>query len=304
MNRRFKATDLSVLIGVHRRPNLGSPLLALGIVAALAANAVGQTPARPAFEVASVKLAPPGAYGTDIETDPGGRVSLHNMALRDMIVVAWGIEPFQILGGPPWIDSVRYDVTAKPAALPKRGEIPLMIQSFLVERFQLAIHHETQTLPIYSLVLARKDGKLGPGLAEAKEGSCTKFDPVNPPSPPETGAAPRRWCGNSSVNPSHLTAIGVPIANLIPLFSQVLERTIVDKTGLTGSFDVGMAWTPDETQAMKWQMPPGVPAPAPPDPGGPSIFTAIQEQLGLKLESSKGPVDVVIVDRAEKPSEN
>ena len=104
-----------------------------------------------------------------------------------------------------------------------------------------------------------------------------------------------------SQNPRALGASSVPITKLIEMLSSTLGRRVVDKTDLTGNFDMSMTWTPDETQAMQF---PNVPQPRPADPTGPSLFTAIQQQLGLKLESSRGPVDILIIDRAEKPSQN
>jgi uncharacterized protein (TIGR03435 family) len=224
------------------------------------------------------------------------------MTLKGMIGFAWDVQAFQISRGPSWLDSVRYDVTAKPDRNPKPGEIPAMVRALLADRFHLAVHRGTQELPIYELVLARRDGKLGPGLTESKEGSCTPFDTSRPPQRPQPGTEPRRTCGNSSVNPSRLSAIGIPIVNLVPMLEMVLERTVVDRTTLIGNFDVSMEWAPNETQAMQW--PSDLPKPPQSDVAGPSLFVAIQEQLGLKLESAKGPVEVVVIDHAEKPSAN
>jgi uncharacterized protein (TIGR03435 family) len=265
-------------------------------------GALAQTDGRPSFEVATIKLAATNARGTFIEFAPGGRINLTNMTLKGMIGFAWDVQAFQISGGPSWLDSIRYDVTAKPERSPKSGEFPAMVQALLADRFQLAVRHGAKELPIYALILARKDGRLGPGLTESKEGSCTPFDPSRPPQRPLPGTAPRRICGNSSVNPSRLAAIGVPIVNLVPMLQMVLGRTVVDRTGLTGNFDVSMEWAPDETQAMQW--PPDVPRPPQSNAAGPSLFAAIQEQLGLKLESAKGPVEVIVIDRAERPSDN
>ena len=268
----------------------------------LSGGAIAQTNASPQFEVASIKPAAPDARGMFIRTTPGGRVNITNMTLKELMVIAWRIQPFQISGGPAWLDSAHYDITAKPETSPKQGELQMMLQSLLADRFQLTIHRETKELPLYALVVAKKDGKLGPGLTESKEGSCTPPDPSKAPPPPQPGKPPALWCGGMMMNRSRLTAVSVPVANLTPMLSRLLARTVVDKTGLTGKFDVSMEWTPDETQAM--QLPPGAPTPPPSDFTGPSIFTALQEQLGLKLESQKGPVEIFVIERAEKPSEN
>ena len=252
------------------------------------------------FEVASIKPAAPDARGMYINTTGGGRVTVTNMSLKEMMVLAYRIQPFQISGGPPWFDSVRYDINAKPESAPKPGEIPLMLQSLLADRFQLVFHRETKEMPIYALVLARKDGKLGPKLVETKEGSCTTFDPKNPPSGrPAPGTM---FCGNQMMGRGNLRAASIPVANLAPMLSRMLGRTVIDKTGLTAKYDINVEWTPDEGQFAS--LPPDAPKPPPSDVTGPSIFTALQEQLGLKLESQKGPVEMFVVEKAEKPTEN
>ncbi len=276
---------------------------AAGAFLTLAVAAIAQTDPRPEFEVASIKPSAPGGRGMFIRNSPGGRINVTNMTLKELIVVAYRIQPFQISGGPSWFDSARYDISAKAETAPKEGELPLLLQSLLADRFQLVVERGTKELPIYALVMARKDGKFGPGLTEAKEGGCTPFDPAKPPPPPQPGQPPELRCGNMMMQPRALHAVSIPIANLIPMLSRFLGRSIVDKTGLTGKYDINLEWTPDETQLAQLQLPPDVKLP-PFDPNGPSIFTAVQEQLGLKLESQKGPVEIFVVTRAEKPSEN
>jgi hypothetical protein len=221
----------------------------------MSGGAIGQTTAHPEFEVASIKPSAPDARGTSVRPIGNG-ISLGNMTLKDMITLAYRVQPFQVSGGPAWFDSVHFDVTAKSENAPRMEDIPLMLQGLLSDRFQLALHHESKELPIYAIVLARKDGKLGPNLTESKEGSCTPMDPTKPPPPPKPG-----------------------------------------------TYDMNAEWTLDDNQLAN-ATPPGAPRPTSPDSAGPSIFTAFQEQLGLKLESQKGPVDVLVIDRAEKPSEN
>jgi bla regulator protein blaR1 len=136
-------------------------------------------------------------------------------------------------------------------------------------------NRETKQLPIYALVVAKKDGKLGPQLAESTESSCTQPDPTKPPAPPDPGKPPQRFCGGMGMGPAMLKAPGIPIANMTPMLSRLLGRTVVDKTRLTGNFDISLEWTPDESQAM--QFAPDGPRPPLPDPTGPSIFTALQE---------------------------
>ncbi len=279
-----------------------NPIRVTAIFVILSGVAVAQTEARPQFEVASIKPAAPDQRGQYIRTMPGGRVNVTNMTLKQMIELAWRIQPFQISGGPSWFDSLRWDISAKPETTPKPEEISLMIQALLEDRFQLTIHRENRELPIYALVV-KKEGKLGPGLKESKEGSCAAFDPTkSPPPPPEPGKPRSMGCGSMMMSPRQLTATGVPVGNLAPSLSRMLGRKVIDKTGLTEKFDIVLEWTPDESQAMR-PPPDATTAPAA-DSSLPSLFTALQEQLGLKLESQKGPVEIFVIDRAEKPSEN
>ena len=268
----------------------------------LTGGATAQTDAHPEFEVASIKPVAPDARGMFIRPTPGGRVNITNMTLKELIVIAWRIQPFQISGGPAWLDSVHYDIAAKSEDSSKPSEMPLMLQSLLKDRFQLTLHRETKELPIYALVTAKKDGKLGPRLTESKEGGCTPLDPSKGPPPPEPGKLPTLGCGGLFMQPRLLRGAGVTIDRLIPMLSRLLGRTVVDKTELTGKFDISMEWTPDEFQLM--QLPPDLPKPPSADPAGPSIFSALQEQLGLRLESQKGPVEIFVIDHAEKPSDN
>ncbi len=256
---------------------------------------------KPQFEVASIKPAAPDARGTYIRNTGGGRVDIQNMPLKELITFAWRVQPYQISGGPAWMGSERFDISAKAESAPKQGEMPLMLQGLLEDRFQLVIHRETKELPIYALVLARKDGKLGPNLTEAKENGCTTPDPTRPPSRPEPGQPPARYCGQQMMSMKTMTTVSVPVANIVPMLARMLGRTVIEKTGLTGKYDISLEWTPDESQTA--QLPPDA-RPAPSDMPGPTIFTALQEQLGLKLESQKGPVDILVVDRAEKPTGN
>jgi uncharacterized protein (TIGR03435 family) len=268
-------------------------LLAVAVVLLLSRAALAQQ-----FEVASIKLAAPDAPGMFINSTPGGRLKVTNMTLKELIAHAWRVQSFQISGGPAWLDSVRYDISAKSEINPKPGEAPVMLQALLTERFQLTMRRETKELPVYALVLAKKDGKLGPRLTESKEGGCTERDLSKALGPPEPGN-PR--CGSLMVSFATLRGTSIPVAQIIPTLSRMLGRSVVDRTGLTAKFDISMEWPPDDSQMM--QLPPGVPLP-PSDGTRPSIFTAIQEQLGLKLESQKGPVEILVIERAEKPSEN
>lgn len=272
------------------------------ILVATIGAAQTSTASRPAFDVASIKPAAPGARGDLCYIVPGGAMTIHNETLKQMISCAWHVPSFRISGGPAWLDSARFDISAKPENPPKAGDLPLMfqaLQTLLADRFQLKVRQETTELPIYELVMARKDGKLGPSLAKSKDGGCTPDDPNKPLPPPEPGKGPALACDQFFMGRTAMKGEAVKVDALVqPMFlPNFLGRAVIDKTGLTGRFDIFMTWTPDETQ-----LPPG--APKPPSSDGASFFTALQEQLGLKLESAKGPVEVLVIESAEKPSEN
>jgi uncharacterized protein (TIGR03435 family) len=267
-----------------------------------AQNDPTSTPPATKFDVASIKPAAPDSRGMFIRNMPGGRLKVTNMTLKMLIEIAYRLQSFQISGASGWMESLHYDIDAKPDSPAKQSDGPAMLQGLLADRFQLVFHRETKELPIYALVLAHKGGKLGPGMTEMKEGSCTPFDPSKPP--PSPGKGPALSCGTQFISPRSVTAIAVPVANLVPMLSRILGRTVIDKTGLTGRYDMKMEFTPDDSQ-LAMMAPPGAPPPPPPDSSSaPSLFTALQEQLGLKLESQKGPVEILVIDRAEKPSEN
>jgi uncharacterized protein (TIGR03435 family) len=259
----------------------------------LSIGAVAQTD--PEFEAATIKPTAPDARGTVIVMPPGGRLEIVNMTLKAMIENAYSIQPFQISGGPGWLDSDHYDISARAGIAVKRDDVLLMLQSLLADRFRAVLRREVKQLPVYALVMARKDKKPGPRLSESRKGGCTEPDPANP-----TALDPLQLCGNFELGPDGVTLVGAPIAKLTPLLSRLLGRTVVDRTGLSKNFDIHVEWTPDEFLAMQ----PPARNGARPEPEGPSIFNVFREQLGLEFKTEKGPVEVFIVDRAEKPSAN
>lgn len=206
-----------------------------------------------------------------------------------LIQNAFDLKDFQISGGPGWIDSEKYDISAKmdEATMETLKKMPLkqameqrrlMLQSLLAERFKLKVTHSSKELPIYALVVA----KSGPKLIQDA-----------PPSGPSGSAAARFQV---SLGAGQMDATAVPIGNLAENLSHQVGRKVVDKTGLTGNYDFTLHWDP-ETQSPDLDR-------SGSGPSGPSIFTALQEQLGLKLESEKGPVETLIIDSVERPSEN
>ncbi len=249
------------------------------------------------FEVAAIKPADPDTHGGSIQFMPGGGLKVTGIPLRGMITFAYDVRDFQVSGGPGWMGTERFDVMARPddaAAVDgqvdfdkmnddqrktMRDQITERLRALLADRFQLLVHKETKDQPIYALVVSKN----GPKLQETKE------------------------TGNQQsmmTNRGRSQAHAVPVALLAQVLSGITGRPVIDKTGLTAKYDFVLEWTPDAGADARAQgFGDGVTEPAP-APGGPTIFTALQEQLGLKLEAQKGPVQNIVIDRAEKPSEN
>jgi uncharacterized protein (TIGR03435 family) len=249
-----------------------------------------QTIPLPQFEAASIKPSAPGSLrGSTFEFLPGGGLRIVNGTLRAILETAYEFREFQILGGPGWVGSELYDILASSAGAPKTGTAAedmkttrLRLQALLAERFKLQVHRETRELPEYVLEIA----KGGPKLADGETSGASKNTP----------AGIQRSCGQ-------MIGTNTTMANLsVRLSRELLDRPVLDRTGLTGKYNFRFEWTPETG-----------PCPAAADgatPGAtissnaPSIFTALQETLGLKLESIKGPVDTLVIDRAERPSLN
>jgi uncharacterized protein (TIGR03435 family) len=249
----------------------------------------------PAYDVASIKPGKGGMGSTLLFRLDG--LTANRMTLKSLIKEAYGIEDDQISGAPSWLSTQTYDIEAKvdgadAAALERLSEEQrkLMFQSFLGERFQLKVHRETKELSILALVIAKN----GPKLREAKAGDAYPDGIKGPDGKPAGHAGMLMW-GNG-----RLTGQGISIAAMVPPLAQELGRTVVDKTGLKGTYDVELRWTPDDT-STPITGPEGRTAGESPTP---SIFTAIQEQLGLKLESRKASVEVLVVDHVEAPAAN
>ena len=275
------------------------------------------TSSQPTFEAASVKANKSGPGPIGLNFQPGGRFRATNVTLKMLIGAAYGtpqpLPDFQLEGGPKWMDSDRFDVIAKAPGDPKPGpngpppEMFLMIRSMLEERFHLAVHFETKDMPIYALVLARADGKLGqrmkPSTTDCAALMASMRARGGPPAPPAPGERPpcgmRMFPGNVSAGSMTMTQIVNALARM-----PGLNRTVVDRTGLAGAYDFDLTFTPDQMPQGRGDAPPGAPPIPAIDPNGPSLFTALQEQLGLKLEPARAPVNVLVIDRAEQPTDD
>jgi uncharacterized protein (TIGR03435 family) len=284
------------------RVGAGSIVLLVFVVAGSLAPrwiAFAQQPDRPSFDVASIK---PNIEGGGFTFAPlsGGRLTVKNNVVSNLIGNAYDVQNYQIVGGPAWLNSDRFDIQARAEGNPARPQMMRMLQTLLEDRFKLRVHRETRELPVFTLSVAKSGLKLEPW----KEGSCVAVDWSNPPAPPARGQERPKYCGNNVVLPKGpnmaWSATKIDMAGLTGALSSVMRRTVIDKTGLTGTFDVQLEWTRDEAPAA----PPGPAGEPATEISGTSIFTALQERLGLQLKSDKGPVEVLVIDRLEKPDAN
>ena len=247
----------------------------------------------PSFEVASVRVNTSGSPISRMAAPTGtGRFEVTNAPVRMLILNAYGLPGFQLTGGPSWIDSVRVDVVARAATTVTRDEISRMVRGLLAERFNLAVHREQREMPVYSLVVARDDRRLGPRL-HASTTDCAIATAAG-------GAAPQLPSGQllctTRMSPASINAGGMTMARLAQTLSGIVGRVVTDETTLLGTYDLQLTFAPEQPP------PPGASTPANPD--APSIFAALQEQLGLKLNTRRGMVDVLVIDRVDPPKEN
>jgi uncharacterized protein (TIGR03435 family) len=256
----------------------------------------------PAFEVASVKVNNSGTFAKEIGPAPDGRFHATNVPARDLIAFAYGISQdstaVRIVSAPRWVDDERYDVNAKVSGAWTPDQMREMVRAMLTDRFKLAAHHETRDMPMYALVVVSEKAshlrrsQVDQAACEARRAAIQRREPVPPPVP---GAIP--ICGTGRTNPGSITAVGFPIESLSSSLGRFVDRVVTNDTRLTGLWDFELTWTPEQPP----QVPPGAP-PINVDLNGPSIFTALQEQLGLKLDARKGRVDVLVIDHVERPT--
>ena len=219
-----------------------------------------------AFDVASIRPSTRGTSPALLEAE-NGTLRVTGYRLTNLVQFGWNLRDFQVVGGPAWARSEGFEIAAKGDPSATDAQLRLMVQALLTERFQLKAHSEERQLPIYALVIAKEGHKLRPA---------------------DDAARP-----NASGNSGLIVAQKMSVLNLARLLSPRLDRPVIDRTGLNGRYDFRLQWAPEPD-----------PAAGAADTSAPSLFTAIQEQLGLKLEVQKGPVQVMVIDSAQRPSEN
>ncbi len=245
-----------------------------GLIAIAALNvplAWAQVPAgaTPTFEVATIKPHPGGNGGGGFAGDHG-RLTITSVSLKLLIQDAYGVMGFQVSGGPSWIDSETFDVVGKAENDAGSEELWKMVQPLLADRFKLRFHKEMKEGPVYDLVIAKSGLKLHKSAGDAQY---------------------QGMMGRSGRRGEQYTAQQMTMPNLAAILSSSVMRPVIDKTGLEGGYDLKLEWTPENSVTAGAAEPP-------------SIFTAVQEQLGLRLESTKGPVEMLVIESAEKPSDN
>ena len=259
------------------------------LVIMFAASASAQ---QAAFDVASIKVNRSGAREINLGLPGGGRFTATNAPLMELIRVAYETPDFLIADAPDWIRNERYDILAKVEGAPDTTQLFLMVRTLLADRFKLRVHMEKREQPAYALVKLKFDGSLGPRLRAATTDCVALRNAIQKGAP--VPRSNRLLCG-VQVRPDALVIGGRTMEQIANSLSQQLRRAVVDRTRLDGSFDADLDFAPIP--------PPGLTDP-PPRSDAPSIFTAVQEQLGLKLEPTRAPVDVLVIDRVEHPTED
>jgi uncharacterized protein (TIGR03435 family) len=250
----------------------------------IAAPLSAQTPAAPAeFDVATIKASKPNMPGKQFMAN-GHELATYNTTLTDLITYAYGVHPSQVAAGPAWMATEKFDLNGKSSGeqQPTDAQWKAMTRKLLADRFSFSFHREPRELAAYALTVA----KGGPKLAETK---------AEPGSLPGIGF---RGFGNMPVHNASMADFAAMMQ------ASVLDRPMIDRTGLQGHYDFTLKWTPDDSQFIGTR-PPGTSTPAiDATDAPPNLFTAIQEELGLKLEPIKAPVEVIVIDHVERPSAN
>jgi len=271
------------------------------LAAAIAVTAMPQ--ARPKFEVASVKPSALRDQPMMVREIGNGRIRIENASVRQLVYSAFGARRWEITGGPAWISTARYDVNAKAEKPVGPEELYRMLQPLLEERFGMKVHREQQELQVYDLILVGRGKLPGP-----REGNCIGSDPRVPPPQPAPGKRMLTACGSilMPVKPPEAELYGgkVRMTTLVGRLMDLLARPVIDRTGHAEAFDLDLKFAIDSSlDGMAARYPPASGEATDPS-GAPNLFAAVRQQLGLRLEKGKAPVEVIVIDRIERPVEN
>ena len=267
-------------------------IVALGAALACVTAAAQVSPPTLSFEVASIKRNVSGEISGYTRVEDGGRFNAVNAPLALIIRQAYGVLALQVVNAPDWVNNERFDIRAKaPDGVDVFPNLAPLLRSLLTERFGLQAHTEQRELPTYDLVVARSDRRLGP-KASAANFDCGARTTAAPPPPGPSGES---LCGITG-GPGRIIVRGYSMARFAGSLVGQVQRVVRDKTELTGPWNLEVVFTPDQAAELN-----GVGSPS---PEAPSLFTAVQEQLGLKLEASRSPVEVLVIDRIARPTED
>jgi uncharacterized protein (TIGR03435 family) len=289
----------------------------------------GQPPAAPPwdaphleFDVASVKTNKSGPMMSMMRPVPS-EFRMTNVPLRILIMQAYRLSNYQMVGAPSWIDSERFDIVAKPPAGSTPDQTQLMLRGLLADRFKLKVHAETRETQVYALVLARGDGRLGPKLSKSAD-DCERilaerraaaaaaraggagpvpFTPPGPNEKPVCTISMRPIPVTNGIPVLNFRGGGQPIQMIVSQISSFLNKRVIDRTGLTGLYDFELQFSMGGQMLLTTQAPAAGNTPTAPIDDGPTMFDAVRE-LGLKLESERGPVEHLVIDSVERPTED
>lgn len=250
------------------------------------------------FEVTSVKPNKSGDLRISFNSPPG-RYEIVNAPLRQIIRIAHQIQDFQIVDAPAWIAQERFDILASINGVASPSERSAMLRNLLADRFGLRAHKEMRELPVFELVTARPDRALGPGAKPTDVDCAARAARSGGPAPAPPPGAPtdRPLCG-LMMRPGLLMAGAMTMGEFAQALAPQVNRYVVDRTGVSGAFNFDVTYAPERDTPP----PPGAPPLPPPDMNGPSLFTALQEQLGLRLNAARAPADVLVIDAVSQPT--
>lgn len=250
----------------------------------------------PTFEVASIRPNKSGpAAPTNAGMQPNG-INFVNLPLRAIIQFAFGVnQPSKLAAIPDWAVTERFDISARAAGTVSADERRLMMQAMLADRFKLVTHREKREVSVFIITPVRSDGKPGPNLIESK--GCVQQAAVARGEAQADAKTP--ICGMKGGGNGRVIFVGIPMQTFTSAIGVLLGRTVIDKTGLTGTYDIDFTFTPEQQIVGRSDAPTPVA-----DSSGPSIYTALREQLGLRLESQKDQEEILVIDHIERPSEN
>ena len=240
------------------------------------AAALGGQEQNPRFEVASVRQNVSGSGSNNVNIKPGGNFTATNFSLVRLMLMAFNVTEAQVIGGPDWVRNDRFDIVAKAAPEANGSQVTLMLRALLEERFKLRLRNEQREMPLFEMTLARDDGRVGPNLHDCSNKDDTGVGP--PFTAPRGGAVAAGACS--------------PMSNVAGLAAARLQAIVKDRTGLAGQWRYNIYFGPD------------LPDPSSANPDLPSFVTALREQLGLKVERTRGQVDVLVIESVERVTEN